>query len=89
MPLFFLVVGAGLIVVAIRNKTSDLVKLLQADFTGSGNFGIWIVAVAAIGALGTIPGMKTVSNGLLVLVVLGILLSNKGFFSQFQQAVQS
>ena len=89
MPLFFLVVGAGLIVVAIRNQTSQLVTLLKSDFTGSGNFGVWIVAIAGIGALGTIPGFKTVSNGLLVLVVLGILLSNKGFFTQFQQAVQS
>ena len=89
MPLFFLVVGAGLIVVAIRNQTSQLVTLLKSDFTGSGNFGVWIVAIAGIGALGTVPGFKTVSNGLLVLVVLGILLSNKGFFTQFQQAVQS
>lgn len=89
MPLFFLVVGAGLIVVAIRNQTSQLLKLLKSDFTGSGNFGIWIVAIAGIGALGTIPGLKTASNGLLVLVVLGILLSNRGFFTQFQQAVQS
>ncbi len=89
MPLFFLVVGAAFIAAALRGKQADLFALLKADFTGSSNFGIWVLAIGLVGALGYIPGFKTLSNGLLVLVILVILLGNKGFFSTFQQQVSS
>jgi len=89
MALFFLAVAIVFIVTAIRGTTSQLLVLLKSDFTTSNNFGIWILAVAAVGGIGYIPGLKTVSNGLLVLVVIVLLLSNKGFFSKFQQAFVS
>ena len=94
MPLFFLVVGVALLVAAIRGTLSNksgtgLFNLIEADFTTSNNFGIWILAIVLTGSLGYVPGLKGVSSGLLLLVVLVILLGNKGFFSQFQQAVTS
>lgn len=90
MPLIFLLVGIVLLVVAVRGKTAptDLITLLKSDFTGQNNFGIWVLAIFGIGALGYVSGLKPIANAFLLLVVVVILLSNKGFFSQFSNAVQ-
>jgi hypothetical protein len=89
MPLFFLAVAIAAIVTGLRGTQGQLLSLLKSDFTTSNNFGIWILAIVAVGSLGYIPGFKTVSNGLLILVVIVLVLSNKGFFSQFSSAVTS
>jgi hypothetical protein len=93
MPILFLAVGIALLIAAIRNtlvtngSNPGLFTLLQQDFTSSNNFGIWILAIVILGALGYVPALRLISNGLLLLIVVVILLSNKGFFSQFQSAV--
>jgi|ERR1700733_221540 len=87
MPLFFLAVAIAAIVTGLRGTQGQLLTLLKSDFTTSNNFGIWILAIVAVGSLGYVPGLKTISNGLLILVVVVLLLSNKGFFSQFSSAV--
>lgn len=95
MAVVFVIIGLALIISAIRNTWSTpstgLQALLVSDFTSSANgsvpFGIWILAIFSIGALGYIPGFRTLSNGLLVLVIIVLLLSNSGFFGKFQKAV--
>jgi uncharacterized membrane protein HdeD (DUF308 family) len=92
MPILLLIVGILLIVVGINDKVSELGDLITEDFQpsdGSAGFHIWIVAIFVAGAIGYIPGFKPVANAFLVLIVLGILLSNKGFFSQFTDAIES
>jgi len=85
MPLIFLILGIIFIIAAVRNTQPSLFANLQADFTGANNFFIWVIAIFAIGAIGYINGLRTLSNALLLLVVAVIILSNKGFFSQFAQ----
>lgn len=87
MPLVFLFLGALFVIVGLAGTQNDLVKQVQADFIGPNNFFIWIIAIVAIGLLGYVPGLKPLSIALLALVVAVILLSNKGFFNQFSQAV--
>lgn len=92
MPLAFLVIGALLVVVAVRGTYANLGTLLTNDFTGAGvghGFLIWVAAIAAIGALGWIPGMRGPSRLLLAMVILAIFLSNSGVFAQAQKAVSS
>lgn len=91
MPVLFLIGGILLIVVAINDKVDDLTHLITEDFQPSNNtagFHIWIVAIFVAGAIGYIPGFKSVANAFLVLIIMAILLSNKGFFAEFTEALK-
>lgn len=85
MPFALLLIGAVILVAAIRGTHTALGKQVVSDFTGSGNFLIWLAAIAAIGALGYSPVLRTPSRMLLALIVLAMLLANRGFFDKFKQ----
>jgi hypothetical protein len=93
MPIAFILIGVLFLTAAVRgtlftaNNQEGLLPLLEGDFAGPNNFLLWIVAIWVIGALGYIPGFKPISNAFLTLVLIVIFLSNKGFFSQFQSAI--
>ena len=89
MPLAFIVIGIVLLTAAVRGKHQELFDLVKGDMMGKNNFFIWIVALGGIGAAGYIPGIAPVSRAMLVLVLIVLVLSNKGFFSQFRSAVLS
>lgn len=71
-----------------------LISLLKADFTGSNNFLIWILALWVLGALGYVPGFKPIANALLVLVVVVMVIANDnasgggGFFTNLENAIK-
>lgn len=91
MPLFILFVGVLLVITGVNNKMGELGALLKADFTSSGStppFQVWILAIFAAGALGYVRALRPVSNAFLVLIIVGMLLSNKGFFAKFTDALQ-
>lgn len=92
MPLAFIVIGAALVIVAIKGTHANLGQLLVQDFTGAGagsghSFLIWIAAIAGTAALGYIPGMKVPARLLLALVILVLLISNQGVFAQASSAL--
>jgi hypothetical protein len=87
MTFGFLLIGAVLLVAAVRNTQGQLFTLVAGDLTGPKNFVYWIVALWLIGAIGYAKPLKTFSDLFLALVVLGILLSNKGFFTAFQAQI--
>lgn len=90
MPIFFLAVGILLIIVAINDKMPELGGLIKEDFQPSGgapSFTAWIIAIFVIGAVGYVKSLKPVANSFLVLIVIVMLLSNKGFFDKFTQAI--
>jgi hypothetical protein len=87
MTFGFLLIGAVLLVAAVRNTQGQLFQNVAGDFTGPRNFVYWILAIWLIGAIGYAKPLKTFSDLFLALVVLGILLSNKGFFASFQQQI--
>lgn len=90
MPLIFLFIGALFLIAAVRDTLEDkdgekgLITLLAGDFSGPNSFIPWIAAIFTTGAIGYIPGLKPLSNALLVLLAIVILLSHKGFFAQLQ-----
>lgn len=91
MPLFILAVGILLIISAVNNKLPELAGLLKEDFSPSSNvagFPIWVFAIVLIGLLGYIPGVKPLSNAFLVLLFVGLILANRGFFSKFSSAIE-
>lgn len=92
MPVFMIFVGLILLVAAIRGTQKDLFEVLRDDFTGSGNYFVWVVAVGVIVAFGYIEKLRPISNAFLTLVVVVIFLANKGlipsFFAQVKEGTQ-
>lgn len=87
MPLALLMIGVMLIVAALRGTERELFALIKSDFTGPNNFIFWVLSLYLISALGYIPQLRKLSNTFLVLVVLALFLSNKGFFAKFMGAI--
>ena len=96
MPFALLIIGAVLLVAAVKGTTDSLFSLVVKDFTGPQNFIYWMVAILLIGSLGYIPKLKPVSVSLLGLVVLVLFLSRGdpkyvggGFFEKFTAGLGS
>lgn len=96
MPFILLIIGIVLVVAAVRNQQAPLVALIGGDFSGAGNFFYWLAALILIGAVGYIPKLKPVSDGLLILVILALVLTRGspsfpggGVFSQLEAALGS
>ena len=78
-----------MIVAAVRNQQDPLVCLVKHDFSDKNNFTYWVLALMIFGALGNVEKLKSVSDSLLVLVILALFLSHQGFFDQFMKAIQA
>ena len=99
MPFALLIIGAVLLVAAVRGKTDGpdgLFALVSGDFSGPGSFIYWMVAILIIGAIGYIPKVKPVSVAFLGLLILVLFLAKGdparaggGFFEKFTQGLQS
>lgn len=99
MTIFLLIVGVLLIVSGINNTSAELFGLVKSEFGGTDTAGNkkdtgflpWAFAIWGLGALGYIPGMRPVSNALLVLVAVVILLhaqkGGTGFFKRVSMDV--
>jgi hypothetical protein len=88
MPFLLFFVGLLLLVAAVRGKTDDLFEVAKDDFTGAGNYFVWVLAVALIVAVGSIDKVKPISNAFLWLVVIVILISNRGLLPQFVREIE-
>lgn len=86
MILLIIVIAVVLIVAAFRNSQGALFSALATDVPP---FAVWGAAVFAIGAIGYIPGLKPVSQGLLALVILVIVLHNYENILQGFEAVST
>ena len=90
MPFALLIIGAVLLIAAVRNTQSDLFTLVQGDFTGQNNYIFWVVAILIIGAVGYIKPLKPLSTAFLALVILVLFLSRgAGLFSRFTSGIAS
>lgn len=84
MPLILLLIAAVFIVSAFQNTQADLAAALEQDGPG---YLKWAAALAAVGALGWVPGMQKPSRYLLALVLLVIFLRNyQAILQGFQAA---
>jgi len=94
MSFALLIIGITLVVASVRNTQDTLIGLLAADFTGPANFWYWIIALLAVGAIGYVPKLKPLSDGLIVIILLALILTRAnpkaprgGFFQQFTEAL--
>ena len=88
MPFVLILFGAILFVAAVQNNQAALWALVKNDFSGKDSFAVWIIAIIAIGSLGYIKSLRTLSISIMTLLLLVLVISNKGVFSQLQQFVQ-
>jgi hypothetical protein len=89
MPLLLLALGLIFLASAVRGTTKDLFALLQGDFTGPQNFLVWTGAIVGVGALGYVKEIRPIANALLGLILVAIVLANRGVFANFQNAFTS
>ena len=84
MPIVLILIGAMLIVSAWKNTFGTLTSALATDLPG---FAKWFLAVALVGGLGYVPGLRTPSRWLLGLVMLSLVLKNyTNIFAGLQNA---
>lgn len=86
MALALIIFGAAFAVVGIRGTQAQLGSLLASDFTGSGSFVNWIIAIFAVGAIGYYTPLRGASRLFLLLILLVFVLSNRGLFARLQSA---
>lgn len=87
MPFALAIIGIVILVSAIRGTSGALFSTFKSDFTGSGNFLYWVIAILAVGSIGYIKKLQPLSSAFLALLLIVLFISNKGFFSQFQSGI--
>lgn len=87
MPFVLIFMGALFTAAAVNNTQGALAAQLRKDFTGPGNFSLWAVTVVGIGSLGYLKQIKPIVDSLLLLIFLVFVLANRGFFQQFNSAL--
>lgn len=80
-------IGLVLIVTGANNTYAQLGGQLKTDFTGSKSFVLFVVAIGAVGALGYMNDFRKFSHYFMALILLSLVLSNKGFFQNFEAAL--
>lgn len=88
MAFALLIIGAVLLITAVKGTTSQLFTLLQGDFSGQRNYIYWGLAILAVGAIGYIPKAKPFSIALIILLILAMI-RNQGsnVFQEFTSAI--
>lgn len=87
----FVLVAGGLlmIVTGAKGTYSQFGSQVASDFTGPGNFTYWIVSIGAVGSLGYIEALRAFSRMFMALILIAMVLSNRGFFTKFSDALKS
>lgn len=88
MPFALIVFGLVLTVASVRGRENDLFALLKSELTGPNNFVYWFLAIVAIGSIGYIPRLRGFANAFMALVLIALLLHERGFFAQFSAALK-
>lgn len=86
MPFAIIFIALILIVTGFKGTTGTLTANITQD---AKEIFVPVIAIFVIGAIGYIPGLKKVSDGFLALILLAMFLSNRGFFSKFNQAIRN
>lgn len=86
----FVLTASGLlmIVVGARGTYAQFGQQVVSDFTGPGNFTYWLASLGAVGALGYVEAFREFSRWFMALIIIGMILSNKGFFAKFTAALK-
>lgn len=76
-----------MIVSGVRDTHMQFGAQLKSDLTGPNNFLSYALAIFIVGALGYIDKLRGVSSAFMALIIISMLLSNRGVFQKFQEAL--
>ncbi len=89
MPFALVVIGLILIVTGARDTYKEFGTLVAGEFTGEKNFTYWVVAIGAIGMLGYSETLRPFSRAFLALILIAMVIANRGLFDQFTRAINT
>lgn len=78
-----------MIVTGVRNTHEQFGAQLKQDFTGEGNFTYWVISLGGLGALGYIERLRPLTNAFMALIIVVMVLKNRGFFDNLMTAVKA
>lgn len=81
--------GFLMIVTGVRGTYSEFGAQVASDFTGSQPFTYWVAAIIGVGSIGYIDSLKTLSRLFLTLIMVSMVIANKGFFTQLTAALKA
>jgi hypothetical protein len=89
MPFVLVVVGILMIVTGVQGTYAQFGTQVSKDFYGTGNFFYWLVAIGVVGAVGYYDPLRGISRLFMALVIISMVISNKGLFAKLQQTLAS
>lgn len=88
----FIFIGAIFLIAAWKKKHPELFSLIKDDFTGTGNFVYWVMAIVFLVALGTFKPIRPVTDAFLGLVILIIIIApyrnGRDIFSELRAQIK-
>lgn len=78
-----------MILTGVKNTYAQFGSTVAGDFTGKGNFTYWLASLGAVGALGYIDALREFSRYFMALIIIAMVLANKGLFAQLTAFLQN
>lgn len=89
MPFALVTIGFFLIILGFQNTYKQAAVLISNDFTGENNFIYWLASLGIVGSLGYIESLEKFSRYGLTLIILVMILRNRGVFENLQEALST
>jgi hypothetical protein len=87
MPFVLVLVGLLLVMTGYQGTYRQFGTMVAGEFTAKPSFLYFVAGIGAVGAIGYADALKTFSRLFLTLILIGIVVSNKGFFANLKAAL--
>jgi hypothetical protein len=87
VPFVLVLIGLLLILTGYQGTYRQFGTMVAGEFTAKPSFLYFVAGIGAVGAIGYIDALRTFSRLFLTLILIGIVVSNKGFFANLQKAL--
>lgn len=89
MAFVLVAVGLLMVITGFKGTYQQFGAQVTSDFTGSQPFTYWLAAIGAIGLVGYVDALRTFSRLFMALILMAMILANKGFFAKFTAALKA
>ncbi len=90
MPFALTFIGILFIVTGFQDTYKQFFTAVEGDFSGQQSFIYWLISFGIVGSLGYIPELKTFSRASMALILIAMILGDKGgVFQKFTTAVST
>lgn len=87
MPFALLFVGMILIITGFQNTYKQFGTMVAGDFSGNQSFLYWLASIGVVGSVGYIKGAESFSRAFMALILIAMIVNNKGLFANLQSAI--